>query len=158
MSTYVFVVISPATTTSPVVISVSQATRPSGSSARTTSRTESEIWSAILSGCPSVTDSELNWNDLPDIARQGIAGLLAGADGALEEQTAAVDLRVQGERVDSGQRGNDLLQRRGVRARARARRGRGDRVEQRRQALHVDVGEACRRVREPDVARSLLEL
>ena len=39
--------------------SVSQATRPSGSSVRTASRTESEIWSATLSGCPSVTDSEV---------------------------------------------------------------------------------------------------
>ena len=39
--------------------SVSQATRPIGSSASTASRTESEIWSATLSGCPSVTDSEV---------------------------------------------------------------------------------------------------
>src|SRR6266540_100983 len=54
--------ISPATTTSPVVISVSQATRPWGSSARTASRTVSEIWSATLSGCPSVTDSEVKRN------------------------------------------------------------------------------------------------
>src|SRR5262245_9940793 len=59
-STYVSVEISPATTTRPVVMSVSQATRPIGSSARTASRTESEIWSAILSGWPSVTDSEVN--------------------------------------------------------------------------------------------------
>src|SRR5690349_18513533 len=59
MSTHVSVVISPATTTRPVVISVSQATRPVGSSARTASRTASEIWSAILSGWPSVTDSEV---------------------------------------------------------------------------------------------------
>ncbi len=63
MSTYVSVVISPATTTRPVVISVSQATRPAGSSARTASRTESETWSATLSGCPSVTDSEVNENE-----------------------------------------------------------------------------------------------
>src|SRR5712691_3206954 len=62
MSTYVSVVISPATTTRPVVISVSHATRPFGSSVRTASRTESEIWSAILSGWPSVTDSDVNWN------------------------------------------------------------------------------------------------
>src|SRR3712207_549569 len=62
MSTYVCVVISPATTTRPVVISVSHATRPSGSSARTASRTLSEIWSAILSGCPSVTDSDVKRN------------------------------------------------------------------------------------------------
>src|SRR6185503_16114700 len=61
-STYVSVVISPATTTRPVVISVSQATRAFGSSARIASRSESEIWSAILSGCPSVTDSDVNEN------------------------------------------------------------------------------------------------
>src|SRR5918992_2064646 len=61
MSTYVSVVISPATMTTPVVTSVSQATRPRmGSSARIASRTASEIWSASLSGCPSVTDSDVN--------------------------------------------------------------------------------------------------
>src|SRR5919198_5350115 len=60
MSTYVSVVISPDTTTSPVFTSVSQATRPPGSSRSTASRTPSEIWSAILSGWPSVTDSEVN--------------------------------------------------------------------------------------------------
>src|ERR687886_265152 len=58
-STYVLVVISPATTQRPVVTSTSQATRPVGSSCRTASRTASEIWSAILSGCPSVTDSDV---------------------------------------------------------------------------------------------------
>src|SRR5215210_2956157 len=57
MSTYVSVVISPATTTSPVVTSVSQATRALGSCSIAASRIVSEIWSAILSGCPSVTDS-----------------------------------------------------------------------------------------------------
>ena len=62
MSTYVSVVISPATTTRPVVISVSQATRPVGSSLRTASRTASETWSAILSGWPSVTDSDVKEN------------------------------------------------------------------------------------------------
>src|SRR5919106_2748057 len=51
--------ISPAITTNPVVTSVSHATRPVLSSERTASRTASEIWSAILSGWPSVTDSEL---------------------------------------------------------------------------------------------------
>src|SRR2546423_12129518 len=64
MSTYVSVEISPDTTTSPVLTSVSQATRPVGSSAITASRTPSEIWSAILSGWPSVTDSEVNRNSL----------------------------------------------------------------------------------------------
>src|ERR1051326_5797974 len=43
----------------PVVTRTSQATRPMGSSASTASRTASEIWSAILSGWPSVTDSEV---------------------------------------------------------------------------------------------------
>src|SRR5690348_16141552 len=52
-------VISPATTIRPVVSRVSQATRDSGSPARAASRTASEIWSAILSGCPSVTDSDV---------------------------------------------------------------------------------------------------
>src|SRR3954470_10547173 len=60
MSTYVVVEISPETTTRPVFTSVSHATRPVGSSRSTASRTPSEIWSAILSGCPSVTDSEVN--------------------------------------------------------------------------------------------------
>src|ERR671921_1625206 len=60
MSTNVVVEISPDTTTSPVLTSVSQATRPVGSSRMTASRTPSEIWSATLSGWPSVTDSEVN--------------------------------------------------------------------------------------------------
>src|SRR5580693_7585041 len=59
-STYALVVISPAITTSPVQVSVSQATRLNGSSARQASRIASEIWSAILSGWPSVTDSLVN--------------------------------------------------------------------------------------------------
>src|ERR1700677_1834794 len=44
----------------PVVISVSQATREYGSLVSAASRTASEIASATLSGCPSVTDSEVN--------------------------------------------------------------------------------------------------
>ena len=52
--------ISPKTSAVPVVRAVSQATRPSGSLSRTASRTASLIWSAILSGWPSVTDSEVN--------------------------------------------------------------------------------------------------
>src|SRR5262245_42036821 len=46
--------------TSPVVTTVSQATLASGSLVRIASRTASEIWSASLSGWPSVTDSEVN--------------------------------------------------------------------------------------------------
>src|SRR3954467_7416273 len=44
----------------PVVTRVSQATRLVGSWRRTSSRTASEIWSATLSGWPSVTDSDVN--------------------------------------------------------------------------------------------------
>src|SRR4029077_1105469 len=47
-------------TTRPVAVRVSEGTRLKGSSARQASRTASEIWSAILSGWPSVTDSEVN--------------------------------------------------------------------------------------------------
>src|SRR5262249_39131203 len=146
---YVSVVISPATTTSPVVIRVSQATRPLGSSARTTSSTESEIWSAILSGCPSVTDSELNWN-VRDIPRR-----LADAEGALENHAAAVGLRVHRQRVDRGERVHELLDAR--RLRAGARRRVRNRVQERRQALDVDVGKTRRRVGEADITRGLLE-
>lgn len=52
--------ISPAISTKPVVTNVSQATLPFGSSFIISSRMLSEIWSAILSGCPSVTDSDVN--------------------------------------------------------------------------------------------------
>src|ERR1035437_5001502 len=61
-STYVLVVISPATMQVPVVTSTSHGTRPVGSSVSTASSTASEIWSAILSGWPSVTDSEVKRN------------------------------------------------------------------------------------------------
>src|SRR5690242_13745003 len=46
--------------TCPVVISVSTATREAGSARSNASRIASLIWSAILSGWPSVTDSEVN--------------------------------------------------------------------------------------------------
>src|SRR3984957_3051595 len=59
-STQALVVTSPATITTPVLPSVSQATRPFGSAARMASSTASEIWSATLSGWPSETDSEVN--------------------------------------------------------------------------------------------------
>src|SRR2546423_11685771 len=72
MSTYVSVEISPDTTTSPVLTSVSQATRPLGSSRMTASSTPSEIWSAILSGWPSVTDSDVKRKSFsPGIGRAG---------------------------------------------------------------------------------------
>src|ERR1700710_495562 len=59
MSTYPAVVTSPAMWTWPVVIIVSTATRLRGSCASIASRMESLIWSAILSGWPSVTDSDV---------------------------------------------------------------------------------------------------
>src|SRR5437773_12223215 len=65
--TYVDVVISPATHARPVVTSVSQATRAVGSSARIASSTASEMASATLSGCPSVTDSDVKrWRSYID--------------------------------------------------------------------------------------------
>src|ERR687888_2668560 len=82
MSTYVVVEISPETTTSPVLTSVSHATRPYGSSRITASRTPSEIWSAILSGWPSVTDSDVN--------RYSLSGMsLSFSGGARRERLAA---------------------------------------------------------------------
>src|SRR5437867_5340416 len=92
MSTYVSVVISPATTTSPVVISTSQATRPCGSSARTASRTASETWSATLSGCPSVTDSEVKRN-----SRAMCRGRLVDGEKPRELDRLAVLRPVEGE-------------------------------------------------------------
>src|SRR2546430_5228480 len=67
------VVISPATTAMPVVTRVSQATREAGSLARMASRTESEIWSATLSGWPSVTDSDVKRNSRAGMATKAIA-------------------------------------------------------------------------------------
>src|SRR6185312_5289308 len=46
--------------TSPVVVAVSQATRAFGSSRMIESRIASLTWSQSLSGCPSVTDSDVN--------------------------------------------------------------------------------------------------
>ena len=42
------------------MVAVSQATRALGSSRMIVSRIASLTWSHILSGCPSVTDSEVN--------------------------------------------------------------------------------------------------
>src|SRR5690606_12900800 len=58
-STCALEVISPASSTRPVVQRVSAATRDFGSCARRASRTASETWSATLSGWPSETDSEV---------------------------------------------------------------------------------------------------
>src|SRR3954469_24219500 len=94
MSTYVDVEISPDTTTRPVFTSVSHATRPMGSSLSTASSTPSEIWSAILSGWPSVTDSDVNRYSLSSIGAKSLAALrlyqesvrlVSGAALALDE-------------------------------------------------------------------------
>src|SRR5689334_2568299 len=75
-------------------MSVSHATRLIGSSARTASRTESEIWSAILSGWPSVTDSDVNVNERLDMAprladaEEGAERLLAFGARAVREEVA----------------------------------------------------------------------
>ena len=58
------VVISPASTTRPVLVSVSAATRLWGSWVKIASRIASEIWSATLSGWPSETDSEVKRKSL----------------------------------------------------------------------------------------------
>src|SRR5215216_909619 len=88
MSTYTSVVISPETTTSPVLTSVSQATRPFGSSVITASRTPSEIWSQILSGWPSVTDSEVNRCSFsPSLLISLMAAHGSGPSSVLERQT-----------------------------------------------------------------------
>src|SRR5215212_6229215 len=60
MSAYPDVVTSPATCTRPVVTRVSTATRLVESCVSRASRMASLIWSQILSGWPSVTDSEVN--------------------------------------------------------------------------------------------------
>src|SRR5207302_5190995 len=63
MSRSACVVTSPMTTHRPLVMAVSQATRAWGSCASMPSRTASETWSQILSGWPSVTDSEVRRKD-----------------------------------------------------------------------------------------------
>src|SRR5690348_2509261 len=59
-STTALVVISPASTTRPVLHSVSAPTRENLSWASSASSTASEIWSETLSGWPSETDSDVN--------------------------------------------------------------------------------------------------
>src|SRR5918994_4229359 len=83
MSTYVVVEISPETTTRPVFTRVSHATRPVGSSRMTASRTPSEIWSATLSGWPSVTDSDVKRYSFS--ANLLMAGAPRGGDSACSQ-------------------------------------------------------------------------
>src|SRR5881275_15360 len=137
MSMYSLVVISPATITSPVVISVSHATRLFGSLRSAASSTASEIWSAILSGWPSVTDSDVNRN-----VRSAIRARLASLHDGDDRLHVAVARAVEHERL---QRPQVLVEPRRHRLvgelRERLQRGQG--------ALDVDVQEAVRLVREP---------
>src|SRR5436305_3910850 len=76
-------------TAKPVVTRVSQATRAVGSCSRTASSTASEIWSAILSGWPSVTDSDVKEKERFGMRRR----LASGGSHALRMYSAHV-LRV----------------------------------------------------------------
>src|SRR3989442_974160 len=67
MSRSACVVTSPMTTHRPLVIAVSHATRACGSWASIPSRTASETWSQTLSGCPSVTDSDVRRKDRDEL-------------------------------------------------------------------------------------------
>src|SRR3954462_8836575 len=63
-------------TTRPVAVNVSAATRLYGSCSRQASRIASDTWSAILSGWPSVTDSEVNRKRSLNFAFLPIQGLI----------------------------------------------------------------------------------
>src|SRR6266480_990635 len=67
MSSSAWVVTSPMTTQRPFVIAVSQATRAAESWPSIPSRTASDTWSQILSGWPSVTDSDVSRNDRDEL-------------------------------------------------------------------------------------------
>src|SRR5690606_10169371 len=51
---------------------VSTATRANGSCSRIASRIASEIWSQTLSGCPSVTDSEVNSRSVEEVMTESV--------------------------------------------------------------------------------------
>src|SRR5580704_16765388 len=80
---------------SPVLASVSSATRELGSSVRSASRTASEIWSHILSGWPSETDSDVNRKSLSGIIRDSSLERLFGQDSDSTYAGAARDRGVQ---------------------------------------------------------------
>lgn len=87
----------------PVLARHSQATRPLGSSARTASRTPSEIWSQTLSGCPSVTDSEVNRYSLSDSSRALIGSvLLPGREHELGAKLIVLVGDGEADRMDPG--------------------------------------------------------
>src|SRR5438552_17297937 len=146
MSTYVSVEISPATATRPVVISVSQATRPSGSLPSTASRTESEIWSATLSGWPSVTDSEVKRNSRMPFARRLPGRLLEP-----EEEAHLELVRVRDRVFDRG------AERLDVPADLSGQMLPGQLLDQGNTAVDVDVEKAVRLIGQSGRVRGVLE-
>src|ERR1044071_2029178 len=106
-------------------MSVSHATRPSRSCASTASRMVSEIWSAILSGWPSVTDSDEN--RYSRLAMK--AGTLADAEEAGNVERGAALLRA----------GDDRLQCLQVRPRLGVHRRTLERDEERHRGLQIRV-------------------
>src|SRR4249920_745832 len=99
------VVISPASTTRLSLTRVSAATRERLSCARMASRTASEIWSATLSGCPSVTDSDVNWKVRALIGPNLSQDPGARQSGSLDSGVAlhqACDELGQGDPVENG--------------------------------------------------------
>src|SRR5450759_595064 len=94
MSSSACVVTSPITMHRPLVMAVSQATRAWGSWASIPSRTESETWSQTLSGCPSVTDSEVSRNDadsLKEVVTTAANDTCGGTGDSLAERRRSVD-------------------------------------------------------------------
>src|SRR4029077_8763236 len=107
--------------TRPVVVAVSHATRASGSSRMMASRIASEIWSHILSGCPSVTDSEVNryW----DASTMLVIGLLWAFAAAGYHRGPAARLRADGDgNADGRSRCDDAARANGGRRPGGARR------------------------------------
>src|SRR6184192_4592892 len=104
----------------PVVTRVSHATRAAASLAMMASRTASEIWSAILSGWPSVTDSEVKtWRCagmcLSDL---GLDVQASGAPSGGQPAVGVEQLQIDGfgkresqqvEHIGRGARGERLL-------------------------------------------------
>src|SRR4249920_2158416 len=95
MSRCAFELISPATTAMPVVHMLSQATRLYGSCSNMPSRTASLIWSHILSGWPSVTDSDVNMNRLTFASL--VAGASSGSCGAVGSAASPRSCGIVGE-------------------------------------------------------------
>src|SRR5690348_15074475 len=93
--------------TKPVVMKVSHATRACGSFARTASRTESETWSAILSGWPSVTDSDVKEKERGAMAAR-LAAMPNEAGGEGRVATAQLSPGEELRRVDD--EGHELRQ------------------------------------------------